>query len=120
VEQDDVFLGRPASLEEEGIFISSGIQEKLSSLETAGCSVILLAVGGWIEGLFVFEDELRQESSHLIQRLYDVGLNAVIVTGDNHAATQRVAEKIGIKQIFSERMPQEKVEIVKELQSRGH
>ncbi len=120
VEEEDLFMGRPGSLENEGIFISSEIQEKISSLETAGCSVILLAVGGRMEGLFVFEDELRPESKNLIQRLDEMGLNAVIVTGDNHAATQRVAEKIGIKQIFSEKMPQEKVEIVKELQSRGH
>lgn len=120
VEEEDLFMGRPGSLEKEDIFISSEIQEKISSLETAGCSVILLAVGGRMEGLFVFEDELRPESKNLIQRLDEMGLNAVIVTGDNHAATQRVAEKIGIKKIFSEKMPQEKVEIVKELQSRGH
>ena len=120
VEEEDLFMGRPGSLEKEGIFISSEIQEKISYLETAGCSVILLAVGGSVEGLFVFEDELRPESKNLIQRLDEMGLNAVIVTGDNQAATQRVAEKIGIRQIFSEKMPQEKVEIVKELQSRGH
>ncbi|NLH22388.1 MAG: cation-translocating P-type ATPase [Methanothrix sp.] len=120
VEEEDLFMGRPGSLEKEDIFISSEIQEKISSLETAGCSVILLAVGGRMEGLFVFEDELRPESKNLIQRLDEMGLNAVIVTGDNQAATQRVAEKIGIKKIFSEKMPQEKVEIVKELQSRGH
>ena len=120
VEEEDLFMGRPCSLEEEGIFISTEIQEKISSLETAGCSVILLAVGGRMEGLFVFEDELRPESKNLIQKLDEMGLNAVIVTGDNHAATQRVAEKIGIKQIFSEKMPQEKVDIVKALQSRGH
>lgn len=120
VEEENLFMGRPGSLEKEDIFISSEIQEKISSLETAGCSVILLAVGGRMEGLFVFEDELRPESKNLIQRLDEMGLNAVIVTGDNHAATQRVAEKIGIKQIFSEKMPQEKVDIVKALQSRGH
>jgi Cd2+/Zn2+-exporting ATPase len=120
VEEEDLFMGRPGSLEEEGISISSEIQEKIASLETAGCSVILLAVGGRMEGLFIFEDELRPESKNLIQRLDEMGLNAVIVTGDNHAATQRVAEKIVIMQIFSEKMPQDKVEIVKELQSRGH
>lgn len=120
VEEDDLFLGRPGSLKEQGILVSSEIQEKIDSLEAAGCSVILIAIGGRTEGLFVFEDELRPESKNLIQRLDEMGLNAVIVTGDNHAATRRVAESIGIKQIFSEKMPQEKVEIVKELQSLGH
>ena len=93
VKEEDLFMGWPGSLENEGILISSEIQEKISSLETAGCSVILLAVGGRMEGLFVFEDELRPESKNLMQRLDEMGLNAVIVTGDNHAATQRVAEK---------------------------
>jgi len=120
VEEEDLFLGRPGSLIEQGILVSSEIQKKIDSLEAAGCSVILIAIGGRTEGLFVFEDELRPESRSLIQNLDDLGLNTVIVTGDNHAATRRVAESIGIKQIFSEKMPQEKVEIVKKLQSLGH
>lgn len=72
------------------------------------------------EGLFVFEDELRLESRPVVQKLGDLGLNVVIAAGDNQAATQRVAQSLGVKELFSEKMPHEKVEIVKKLQSLGH
>ena len=117
---EDLFLGRPSSLEQENILVSPEILDKVASMEDSGCSVILLAIGGRTEGLFLFEDELRRESKNLIQELDELGMNIVIITGDNHAATQRVAERIGVNQIFSEKMPQEKVEIVKRLQSKGH
>jgi len=120
VDDMEVFLGRPNSLEKQGISISSEIKEKSTSMESSGCSVILIAMNGRTEGLFVFEDELRPESKPVVQRLVDLGLNVVIVTGDNLAATKRVAESIGVKELFSEKMPYEKVEIVKAFQARGH
>jgi Cd2+/Zn2+-exporting ATPase len=120
VNGEDVFLGRPNSLEKEGISISKPVLEKVHILEASGCSVILFASGSRIEGLFVFEDDLRKESEPVVQKLGDLGLNVVIVTGDNQAATQRVAQRLGVKEFFSEKMPQEKVEILKKLQSMGH
>lgn len=120
VDSEEIFLGRPNSLEREGISIGQDIKERAESLEATGGSVILMAVDGRTEGLFVFEDELRPESNNVVQRLEELGLDVVIVTGDNQAATERVARRIGVRELFSEKMPQEKVEIIKELQSQGH
>ena len=120
VDDMEVYLGRPNSLEKQGITISSEIKEMTSSLESSGCSVILIAMSGRTEGIFVFEDELRLESKPVVQRLDALGLNVVIVTGDNLAATKHVAQNIGVRELFSEKTPLEKVEIVKAFQARGH
>jgi len=119
VEGEEIFLGGASSLEREGISVDQDVKERARSLEAAGCSVILMAAGGRTEGLFVFEDELRQEADDVVQKLEKLGLDVVIVTGDNQAATERVASRIGVRELFFEKMPQEKVQIVKELQSRG-
>ncbi|MGB4087904.1 heavy metal translocating P-type ATPase [Methanothrix sp.] len=119
VEGEEIFLGGASSLEREGISVDQDVKERTRSLEAAGCSVILMAAGGRTEGLFVFEDELRQEADDVVQKLEKLGLDVVIVTGDNQAATERVASRIGVRELFFEKMPQEKVQIVKELQSRG-
>lgn len=119
VDGQEIFLGRTSSLEREGIFVGQDIKERAESLEATGCSVILLAAGGRTEGLFVFEDELRPESHNVVQKLDELGLDVVIVTGDNRASTERVASRIGVRELFFEKIPQEKVEIVKELQSKG-
>lgn len=116
----DVFLGSVGSLEREGIAVDGAVLEKARSLQESGCNVILVAINGRTEGLFAFEDELRPQSKPVVQKLADLGLNVVIVTGDSQAATERVAMTLGVKEHFSEKMPQEKVQIVKRLQSLGH
>lgn len=120
VRGSDILLGRSNNLEKQGIVISEEIIKMAGSLEASGCSVILAAINGEIGGFFVFEDEMRVEAMPVVKSLTDLGLHTVIVSGDNLAATERVAQNIGIKQIFAEKLPGEKVEIVKAMQSRGH
>ena len=116
----DVFLGRTNTLKEEGVLISKDIEEAASHQESAGRSVILASIDGKAAGLLIFEDEIRSQSKSAVKNLHQLGLYTVIVTGDNMAVTERVADEIGIEEIFAEKMPQEKVEIVKKLQSQGH
>jgi len=96
------------------------IEDLASSQESSGRSVILMAEDSQIAGVLVFEDELRVQSKPVVSRLEELGLNTIMVTGDNQAAARRVAESIGIKKIFAEKMPQEKVCIVRKLQSQEH
>lgn len=120
VEGQDLFLGRLNTLEKHGLSVSKDVEDNAAHLEASGRSVILIAVSGRAARLLVFEDELRPQSQFVVQKLEELGLHSVIVTGDNRAATERVAQRIGIKELFAEKMPQEKVEIVRKLQSQGH
>lgn len=115
-----VLLGRPSTLEKLGQTVSRDAWNQTSRLEETGCSVILVAIDGEAAGLLVFEDELRAGSGLVVQRLNELGLHSVIVTGDNVTATKRVAECIGIDEFFAEKMPAEKVDIVRKFQSQGH
>jgi Cd2+/Zn2+-exporting ATPase len=119
VEETDIFLGRLNTLMDEGILVSKEVEDLAFRLESAGRSVILISLGGQAAGFLVFEDELRSQSKSVVHSLRNLGIRTVIVTGDNQAATERVALDIGIEEIFAERMPQEKVKIVQRLQSEG-
>jgi Cd2+/Zn2+-exporting ATPase len=116
----DLFLGRLNTLEKHGLSVSKEVEDNAAHLEASGRSVILIAVSGQAAGLLVFEDGLRPQSQFVVQKLKELGLHSVIITGDNRAATEHVAQRIGIEELFAERMPQEKVEIVRKLQSQGH
>lgn len=116
----DLFLGRLSNLKKQGISVIKDIEDLASSQESSGRSVILMAEDSQIAGVLVFEDELRVQSKPVVSRLEELGLNTIMVTGDNQAAARRVAESIGIKKIFAEKMPQEKVCIVRKLQSQEH
>lgn len=120
VEGHQICLGRLKMLKGQGFLVSHESEILASNLESEGKSVNLVAIDGMASGLLVFEDEIRPESNRVIEQLDRLGLRTVMVTGDNKTAASRVAEQIGINEIFAEAMPQEKVEIVKKLQSGGH
>jgi len=120
VNGQNMFLGRMSTLKDQGFLISKGVEETASRLESAGSSVILASISGKAAGFLIFEDEIRSQSKTAVEDLRQLGLHTVIVTGDNLTATERVANDIGIEEIFAEKMPSEKVEIVKKLQSQGH
>lgn len=116
---EEVFVGRLKTLADQGHAISGDIEKQATFLEAGGQSVIIISIDRKVAGLLVFEDEIRAESRGVVERLHRLGLRTAIVTGDNRAATERVAGDIGIEEIFSEKMPEEKVEIVRNLQSQG-
>jgi Cd2+/Zn2+-exporting ATPase len=120
VEGHQICLGRLKMLKGQGFLVSHESEILASNLETEGKSINLVAIDGMASGLLVFEDEIRPESNKVIEQLDRLGLRTVMVTGDNKTAASRVAEQIGINEIFAEAMPQEKVEIVKKLQAGGH
>lgn len=115
----EVVLGRLNSLKELGISVSKDVEDEERRLQATGISVILMAIGGKAAGFLVFEDELRPQSKDAIKKLGEMGLRLVMVTGDSRAATERAARDIGISEIFAEKMPKEKVDIVRRLQSEG-
>lgn len=119
IDGEEVFVGRLKTLADQGHSISGEIKEQAAVLEAGGQSVIIISIGRKVAGLLVFEDEIRAESRGVVERLHRLGLRTAIVTGDNRAATERVAGDIGIEEIFSEKMPGEKVDIVQRLQSQG-
>jgi Cd2+/Zn2+-exporting ATPase len=115
-----IILGRLSSLKEQGLSFSKDVEEKEALLQATGRSVILVVVCGKAAGLLVFEDSLRSDSRDVVEKLGRLGLRTVMVTGDSRASTERVAMDIGIEEIFAEKMPRDKVDIVHRLQSEGH
>ncbi len=114
-----VTLGRPRSLAGRGIRIDGGTEERAAELAAPGRTVVLAATGEEAAGLLVLEDELRSESRATVQRLGELGLRTVLVTGDNRETAERIAAGLGISEMHAEVLPREKVEIVKKLQAEG-
>lgn len=112
-------LGRTRSLAERGIRIDGETETRAAKLAAPGRTVILAATGEEAAGLLVFEDELRPESKATIARLGELGLRTVLVTGDNRETAERIAAELGITEVHSEVLPQQKVEIVERLQAEG-
>ena len=84
---------------------------------TAGKTVVWLAIDREIAGIIGITDELKASAIDTITRLKKLGLDVVLLTGDNSANAQRLATRVGIDRVFAEVQPQGKAEVISTLQS---
>ena len=95
------------------------LRESRLGQEAQGRTVIVAAVDGRAVGLLAVSDEVRQESAQAIGAFRDLGLEPVLLTGDNEVVAAAVAREVGIATVVSEVLPEDKVQQVRLLQDRG-
>ncbi len=88
-------------------------------LEYLGKTAIYVAVDGKMEGLMGIADAVKPTSQQAIKALQKLGLEVVMLTGDNRRTAETIAHEVGIKRIFAEVRPDQKAATVKELQREG-
>jgi len=78
-----------------------------------------VAVAGMAAGIISVADALKPDSKDAIQRMHDVGLKVVLLTGDNRVTAEAVAAQVGIDEVIAEVLPEDKAAKVADLQARG-
>jgi Cu+-exporting ATPase len=96
-----------------------GLVQTASGLEDQGNTVLYIAVDGKPMGIIACADILKTTSVAAISELKRMGIETIMLTGDNQRAASAVAKQAGIEQVFAEVFPESKAEIVKGLQARG-
>ena len=112
----DVKVVSPGYLKENAITIQD---ERIDKLSSQGKTVVFILLDGKVKGAIALADIIRPESKEAVQRLKEMGIRTMMLTGDNRKVAQWVSEEIGLDEYFAEVLPQEKSEKVKEVQSRG-
>ena len=113
-----LLLGNLAYLTSAGVSCAM-VQDRLQTLRGQGQTVLLLAVDGKLAALFGVADALKPSSSDAVRQLKREGLEIIMATGDSRAAAEFIAAQVGITQVHAEVLPQQKREIIQELQSKG-
>lgn len=119
VQQQEILLGRPLLLAEQGIEVDAEIQARARNLASVGRTVILVAKAREVIGMLVLEDTLRPEAEAVITSLKKLGIRTVLITGDNTVIAEGIAGELGIGEVYAEVLPAQKVDIVKQLQTEG-
>ena len=119
VEGEPVAAGKPEWLRAEGVDLSRG-EKDLARLRSEGKTVVAVAHAGALVGLVGVADAVKPTSAAAVARLRGMGLRVVMVTGDHREAARAIAAQVGIDEVESEVLPQDKSEIVKRLQREGH
>jgi Cu+-exporting ATPase len=113
-----VQIGTQRWMDELGID-TTALQDAKAHLEAAGKTAILLAVDGTIEGLMGLADALKPSSAAAVRALQKLGLDVVMLTGDNRQTAETIAREVGIKRVLAGVRPDQKTEKVRALQADG-
>jgi Cu+-exporting ATPase len=117
--------GQPVLVGNRGLLVAHSIglppvlATQADALLAQAKTVLYIAVAGQVAGLVGVADTVRTTSAVAIAQLQRLGLEVVMMTGDNAQTAAKVAEQVGIKRYFSDVLPKDKAQQVKQLQAEG-
>jgi len=119
VEGRRVVAGSRALIAADGVTPAPDALEEMERLQRSGQTVILVAVDGKVEGVIGIADEVKANAPRAIAALQQLGLRAIMITGDNAAAAASVAQAVGIADVRAGARPEDKLQLVRDLQAQG-
>jgi Cu+-exporting ATPase len=114
----EILVGTRAFLGERMVEIE-GLLSLADRLEGEGKTAMLVAVGGKAAGVLAVADTVKPTSAEAIARLKRLGLEVILLTGDNRRTAEAIGRSVGIDRIVAEVLPDQKVAEVKRLQAQG-
>jgi len=113
-----VQIGTERWMQSLGIDTSS-LQSHRQSWEAAAKTTAWVAINGKAEGLIGISDALKKSSAQAVSVLQKMGLEVVMLTGDNQQTAEAIAQEVGIRRVFAEVRPDQKAAQIRQLQSEG-
>jgi Cu+-exporting ATPase len=113
-----LLLGNKSWMDNHDINVNKLLHEA-NLFSEQGKTPVFMAIDNKEAAVFGIADKPRQEATESIIRLNELGIQTLMVTGDTEKTAQYIAAKVGIKQVFSNAKPDEKLEIIRQLQEQG-
>lgn len=119
IDKTRCFAGNRKLMETNKIDISAaaGLQERLAD---EGKTPLYFAQGGKFLGVIAAADVVKSTSREAIARLQEMGMDVIMLTGDNARTAEAIKKQVGIKTVIADVLPQDKEEKVRQLQEQGH
>ena len=117
-EEKKILLGNRKLMEREKIGIEQ-LENDLQKLETEGKTAMILAIDGKAAGIIAAMDTIKENATEAIKQLKRMGLEVAMLTGDNDRTARAISKQLGIEQVIANVLPWQKVEVIKEMQSKG-
>jgi Cu+-exporting ATPase len=117
IDEQRVLVGSRRLMEEQGVEVAA-LEETLRALEAEGKTAMLVAVNGRPAGVVAVADTLKEDSVQAIAALHELGIETVMITGDNRRTAEAIARQVEIDHVVAEVLPDGKVDEVRNLQER--
>jgi len=118
VEGRELFIGTRRLMQSQGIVIEAA-EEMLAQQEAQGRTAMLVAMDGRYAGIVSVADAVKETSAEAVARLKRMGLQVILLTGDNTRTAKAVAASVGIDRVIADVLPEGKAEQVRQLQATG-
>jgi Cu+-exporting ATPase len=115
-----ILIGNRKLMEENKLSVSSAIETKLKQFESEGKTATIIAIDYNLSGIIVFADTIKDEAGEAIDSLKLMGMDVVMLTGDNERTAKAVAYQLGISKVFSQVLPQQKEQVISSLKKNGN
>jgi len=119
IEGKVIRVGSDRFMTVKGIAISPTVEALQEHSHTAGHSLVMVAVGDQLVGAIELEPTIRPEAKAVIDELHQRNLACYIISGDQEGPTRSLAEALGIEHYFANTLPENKAELVEQLQQQG-
>ncbi|XP_030065925.1 copper-transporting ATPase 1 isoform X3 [Microcaecilia unicolor] len=114
-----VLIGNREWMKRNGLILKNDVDASMTEHEKRGRTAVLVAVDGELCGLVAIADTVKPEAALAVHTLRSMGLEVVLMTGDNSKTARTIASQVGISKVFAEVLPSHKVAKVKQLQDEG-
>nr|KAF6491791.1 ATPase copper transporting alpha [Molossus molossus] len=118
-QQYKVLIGNREWMTRNGLVINNDVDDSMIQHERKGRTAVLVAVDDVLCGLIAIADTVKPEAELAVHILKSMGLEVVLMTGDNSKTARSIASQVGITKVFAEVLPSHKVAKVKQLQEEG-
>jgi len=119
VDGAEVIVGRPALLGERGLMSCAELDERREQLEAQGMTAFAVGWERRVRGLIAVSDTIKPAAAAAVRALRGLGHDVILLTGDNEATARAVAAEVGIERVIAGVRPDQKAEVVTNLQREG-
>ncbi|PAF22657.1 heavy metal translocating P-type ATPase [Terribacillus saccharophilus] len=117
VNNEIYYVGSPTLFKELHQTIDNSIDSQITHLQKEGKTVMILGTSKEILLLIAVADEVRESSKEVVSKLNSIGINTIMLTGDNHLTADTIGKQVGVASIKANLLPEDKLNYIKKLRS---